>query len=730
MKKGILFISFFLSIIGCSWAQTLSGTIANLNNEHLADVHIYLLDLQRGTITTKDGSYSFSHLPNKILKVQISSLGFETLICSVDMRLGSQVLNFELVTSVIEMKEVLLSGGFVSSQDRSVVKITSKKLSILNRSASPSLLINLSSEPGVEMISQGNSIMKPVIRGLSGNRVLSIYQGVRIENQAWGKEHGVYIPEEGLDRIEVIKGPASLLYGSDAMGGVLNFIPEKPLYARGRETRVSLNGFSNTNGYQATLWTKKRRDKQYHAFGSGYHAHNDYLQSDGDTALNSRFTQFYTHGLWGYSMPWGIIEGVYSASYTNAGIMIGSESPGDSIRKDEPWQQSGDHIITTQATFWWGDWTLKPHISYQLNHRKEFDRGKEFNDEASIDMELRTSRFDFKALRSYRNLELIIGSQGMHQENANVGSFKLIPNATTTDKAIFSLMHWKKGKVQVQFGVRFDHRKISSSTNNETAIPENNYFYDASFSLGGTYKLNETTVFRTNLAQGYRAPSLFELYADGVHTGAFRYELGNNNLKSEHNKEWDVSLHKQGSNFTFDISLFDNHINDFIYSAPTQDYQGDYRVYEHLQTKARLYGGEFGFDIHPRLVEYLHFKSSVTVVYGDNLSLNKPLPLMPPVSFLNELKFEKSEWRRLTNLFSSIELEYKASQNRLAIDELNSSSYMLINFGVGLSYGKLDLGLFARNLLNKEYIPHLSLMKGQGIFNPGRNIAIKISTTF
>ena len=193
-------------------------------------------------------------------KPQLSCVGYETLVRWVDLSSGSKDLHCTLVSSIIEIDEVILSAGFVNSQEHSVVKINSKGVNALNQSASPSLLQNLSSEPGVEMISQGNAIMKPVIWGLSGNRVLSIYQGARIENQAWAKEHGVYIPEEGLDRIEVIKGPASFLYGSDALGGVLNFIPEKPLFTKGRETRISLNGFSNTRDIKLRYGLKKKRE--------------------------------------------------------------------------------------------------------------------------------------------------------------------------------------------------------------------------------------------------------------------------------------------------------------------------------------------------------------------------------------------------------------------------------------------------------------------------------------
>jgi iron complex outermembrane receptor protein len=737
----------FLILCVFTWvcqAQDLSGLVSNVNHEGLADVHIYIMDIHRGAISSDNGAYSLEGLPNKKLKVQFSIVGYESVIHEVDMSLGSQQLNIILESSIVEMEEVVLSGGFVNAQDNSAVKISSKKIENIQQSASPSLMQNLASEPGVTMINQGVSIMRPVIRGLSGNRVLSIYQGARIENQAWGKEHGIYIPEEGLDRIEVIKGPASLLYGSDAMGGVLNFVPQLPKYKQGRETNLSFNAYSNTLGYQGSLYTKKRKKNMYHAVGSGYHSHADYHLPSGETVDNSRFSQYYTHGLWGYSMPWGKIEGVYSASYTDAGIIghadahESEEEHEHSSRKPEmPWQQIGDHIITTQATFWWGDWTLKPHVSYQLNHRKEFEEHEyeeeeteeehaELTDKAALDMELRTLRYDFKASNSYKSWDWIVGSQGMHQSNTNVGEEWLIPNALTQDAALFGLANWKRNKLRMQFGARIDYREINTSAENVFTENQNQY-HNSSYSLGGTYRISEHLLMRANLAQGYRAPSLFELYANGTHHGAFRYEVGNANLESERNREVDFSLHVQTEHLALDIAVYDNHIDQFIYSQPTGEMIDGYPVFAHVQDEARLYGGEFGFDFHPHIWHDLHLKSTLAYVNGENLAINEPLPLMPPFNWNNEVEMHWDDWKLFSNVYLKLEHQYFAAQNRVANAESTSVAYGIVNVGMGARIADVQIGLFGRNILNKEYIPHLSMLKDQGVFNPGRNIALKIS---
>jgi iron complex outermembrane receptor protein len=422
-------------------------------------------------------------------------------------------------------------------------------------------------------------------------------------------------------------------------------------------------------------------------------------------------------------MPWGIIEGVYSASYTNAGIIVEDEN------SSLPWQQVGDHIITTQATFWWGGWKFKPHISYQLNHRKEFeDYDTEF---AELDMELRTSRFDFKVSNSFENWDLIIGSQGMNQENINVGAEWLIPNTVINDIALLSLLNWNKNNLQVQFGARYDYREIAPFFTPDFILAASfQEFYNPSFSIGGTYQINENMVFRTNFAQGYRAPSLFELFANGVHNGAQRYEEGNPDLKSENNREWDISFQTHGEHVVLDFALYDNHINNFIYSIPTGEMEGNYSVYKHTQNKARLYGGEFGLDFHPHIWHDLHLKSTVSLVYGENLNLNEPLPLMPPLTWRNEARVEWGNWNSFEDIYLKLETSYYAKQSRISSEETLSDSYLLVNLGFGTSLGKFNFGLFAHNLLNKEYITHLSLLKDQGINNPGRNISLKISCNF
>lgn len=724
----IVFSFLFTKNIFCqnqNGNSQIKGIIYDNNKNVLEGVHVTIPSIHLGVISDKDGKFLIKDLPKKTLKVQFSMIGFETLILNSTEDLSKITLH----QSVIEIEDVVVSGGFVSTADRSAVKIESISSEELSFHAAPSLTLALADEPGIEMVKLGNGITKPVIRGLTGNRVVVLYKGARTANQAWGEEHGVFIPEEGIESVEIVKGPASLLFGSDAMGGVLNFIPIRPLLNNGRKNKFSTSYFSGSNGISSSLISQKRRKSWFHTYGLGYQNHADYKLPNSQFAHNSRYVNHYAFGDWGVSKPWGIFSGVYSSSYTNAGLVEGiSQERERSL--ENPWQQVGDHFVTTEAVFWKNNWTFKPFVSYQLNHRKEFedDHNHEKNEEehnhASLDMSLRTARYDFKALQSNNLFEIILGSQGMYQVNTNEGEEILVPDALTNDIAIYSLFNKKLNNFQAQVGGRIDYRRLNFSSITKE-------FKDYTYSVGGTYQSSERYVFRTNIAKGFRSPNLFELTADGVHHGADRYEIGDENLLSEKNLEADVSFHIHGLHYVFDVSLFHNYINDYIYISPSSDTSDEgLSVYRHYQHDALLYGGEAGVDFHPHILHDLHVKSTISMVFGDNLELEEPLAMIPPHKWNNELEYTFRNLAFADKCVLSLHANHYFKQDRISSEEETTNSYTLVSLSSGITKGKHQLSLHVQNLLNKEYIPHLSLLKEQDVFEQGRSISLKYSINF
>jgi len=686
--------------------------------------------LHKGTITDKNGQFIIGDISNLNAKIQFSIIGHETFITNASEDLSAIILR----NSIIELEDVVVSGGFVNTADRSAVKIESISAEQLSFHSAPSLTLALADEPAVEMVKLGNAITKPVIRGLSGNRVVVLYQGARTSNQAWGEEHGVFIPEEGIENVEIVKGPASLLFGSDAMGGVLNFIPLKPLIKNGRKSKSSTSYFSASNGNLSSFISQKRRDTWFHTYGLGYQNHADYKLPNGDYAHNSRYSQHYAFGNWGITKKWGMLKEVYSSSYTNTGIIEGIADESERAIEN-PWQQVGDHFVTTEGVFWIKNWTLKPFVSYQLNHRKEFEEEHEKDEineqdehgdeEAALDMRLRTTRYDLKLLKSSNNFEMIFGTQGMYQMNNNDehAHEMLIPNAETKDVSLYSLFNKRLGGFQLQTGGRIDYRNIYFTGSNLD-------FLDYTYSLGSTYNFSERYVLRANIAKGFRAPNLYELSADGEHHGAHRYEKGDSNLISEKNLEVDFSFHVHGVHYVFDVSLFHNYINNYIYLTPTADTSGEgLTVYRHYQDDALLYGGEAGIDFHPHILHDLHLKSTISLVFGDNLELEQPLAMVPSHKWNNELEYTFKNISFADKFVLSLNANYYFKQDRISSEEDITNAYTLVNFSSGITKGKHQLSLHIHNLLDKEYAPHLSLLKEQRIPEQGRSISLKYAIT-
>ncbi|MBT8384987.1 MAG: TonB-dependent receptor, partial [Bacteroidia bacterium] len=218
-------------VLGASLAtysqSTLTGKITDINNNPLVGVDVYAPNLHRGTTTDENGAYILKNLPSSKINIVFSFLGFKSVVKSIEFDKNEIELNVNLEESVFNMDEIIISTPFNKLQSENVMKVEHKTIENLKRQGSFSLIDGISSIAGVSNVSTGMSIGKPVIRGLSGNRVLVYTQGVRLENQQFGDEHGLGLNDSGIESVEVIKGPASLLYGSDALGGVLYFNPEK-----------------------------------------------------------------------------------------------------------------------------------------------------------------------------------------------------------------------------------------------------------------------------------------------------------------------------------------------------------------------------------------------------------------------------------------------------------------------------------------------------------------------
>jgi iron complex outermembrane receptor protein len=732
MKNNIIALLLLFSAI-LQAQNTVSGTVTTIANQPIKGVSVYAPELHKGTTTDAAGKYTISNLPSRKTKLTFVFVGYSTQNKTINNLQKQNTLDVILEETIFEMDEVIVSTAFNKIQSQNVMKVEYETIKSLQQKGTSTLIEGLATIPGVSQVSTGTSIGKPVIRGLSGNRVLVYSQGVRIENQQFGDEHGLGLNDAGIESVEVIKGPASLLYGSDALGGVLYFNPEKFADANDFKANFSQKLFSNTLGSNSTLGLKTSTEHWKFLARGSFNTHSDYRISGGDRVTNTRYneTDFKT-GL-GYSDS--KFSTVFRYNYNKLDLGIPEEgiaNQSTSKKTEFPSQGIFNHLISLNSVFYLKNSKLDVDLGYIANDRSEF----EDSDDAVLQMKLKTFNYDVKYnLPKAGNLESIVGIQGMHQTNTNLGEEFLIPDATTTDFGVFGTANYEWKTNVLQAGLRFDNRKIT--TDEHGTIGEEGYFkaIDKSFdsfnaSLGYKTNLADDLTLRMNLASGFRAPNLSELTSNGVHEGTNRYEIGNSDLKTEQNVQSDVNLEYKNSHFEFFVNGFYNHISNYIYTSPTGAVLDNNDVFEYIQDNAKLYGGEIGLHFHPHPLDWLHYESSFETVTGKKQN-GDYLPLIPANNWNNTIRteFKIKDWLR--EGFATMNFATTFNQSNISGFETKSNGYTLVNLGLGgtVKLGKtvFDINLNGNNLFDKSYIAHLSRLKNDGIPNMGRNIVVGVN---
>ncbi|MGB5419118.1 TonB-dependent receptor [Algibacter sp.] len=727
---NLMLLLAFTTIYG---QNTIQGLIKDANtNENLALVNVYFSDLEKGTSTNELGVFNFNNLPTGSYTVLFSMIGYETQSLQVNIPIKTNI-EISLVPSAIEMESIIISTPFHKIQSENVMKVEQKSIKELKNSGAVTLSEGITNIAGVESVTTGLSIGKPVIRGLSSNRVLVYTQGIRLENQQFGDEHGLGVNDAGIESVEVIKGPASLLYGSDALGGVLYLNPERFADYNSSKGDFSGNYFSNTQGFSTNAGAKVSGDRFKFLFRGSLAEHADYNTKD-YRVTNTRFKeQDFKAGL-GYQINGFKTEFRYNLNNSKLGIPeeIGEQSTSKTPLL--PFQEVTNHIFSSKSTLFFNKSKLDISLGFIYNDRKEFEEHHHDEDEeehedeeeehyevleAALHMKLKTANYDVKYnLPKSGIFETIVGIQGMHQVNSNYGEETLIPDATTNDFGVFATSHIHFEKADIQLGARYDNRNIN-------AVSHFNKNYNSfNGAIGFKTDLANNLTARVNLATGFRAPNLSELASEGAHGGTNRYEIGNINLKNEQNFQTDIALEFKNEHLELFVNGFYNKINDYIFLSPNGEMIDTTPVYDYQQDDARLFGGEFGFHLHPHPIHWMHVETSFEMVTGkqDN---GDYLPIIPAKNLTNTLRieFEKSS---IKESYAFITLRTTFNQNNVSAFETKSNGYNLLSSGFGgslnLFKNELSVRVSGTNLTDQTYISHLSRLKPDGIFNMGRNI--------
>lgn len=740
MKKLIAGCMLVIASMHLSAQSSLSGVVNGISNKPLQGATVFFPELNKGTVTGPDGQYLFTELPQGRVRIQVSYLGYASHIETILLKPSSNKLDIILHPAPIEAEGIVVTGGYNSSQHENAVKVDIFRFDRHDVKVSPNFTSLLTAIPGVDMISKGSGVSKPVIRGLSMNDILVLNNGVRFENYQYSSHHPLGIDEFGIGEVEVIKGPASLMYGSDAIGGVVNFIKEKPAPVNTVEGDYSLQLFSNSLGLVQNLGVKASSEKFFYGIRTGMKSHADYLQGGGTFVPNSRFNEVSVKANAGYTGKSGTYRLFYDYSDQKLGLVEEESFPWipERGRQEKVYYQNIlTQMLSSQNKMYFGRIRLEANIAWQsttLTHVAE-------EAVTEIEMNLGTLNYESKLrLPSSRSSEYILGIQGMNQWNTNLNHREtiLLPDAFTGSYSAFAMVQQElKKHLIIQTGVRYDYRTLETD---ETGLPGSEGYRknlaldygNFSGSAGATLQLNECVHVRANIAKAYRTPNLAELSSNGPHET--RYEMGDQKLVPENSAEADLSLHFHTNTMTADLAVFRNIIHDYIFIAPTSDTASSgMRIYRYQQDDARLQGGEAGIHLHPGSVPWLHIEATCSLVNGEHTG-GEPLPFIPPLKASLEGRVEKEKLGMLRHAYISAKSSFAAKQQRPANDETETNGYALLDIAAGaeITLGRqlirTDLGI--SNLFDTTYIDHLSTLKEVNLYNPGRNLTLNVQVPF
>jgi iron complex outermembrane receptor protein len=783
MKKRMLFL-LLLPLFASAQIKIKGRISANNQQEQVIGANVYFHELKKGAITGEDGSYEIANLPKGLFIIQVKYIGFEQIVKSINLTKDT-VINFNLKESIFEMHEIVTTGiGRSTELKLSPVSIKSIDKNYLNVHAATNLVDALKAVPGVSQITTGVAIAKPVIRGLGYNRVLTLVDGIRQEGQQWGDEHGIEVDEYGVDRIEIVKGPGSLVYGSDGLAGVINFISPSVLPEGTSEINFAANYQSNnqlmansimSSGTKKSInWNIRATDKSA----------ADYKNAADGKVYNSGFNEQDVSAMLGINKSWGYSQISFSSFNQQLALVEGDrDSTGAFITStlnqiNTPYQKIGHQKITSSTLWVLGNAKLNIDLALQNNKRREF-ANPDLPDKAALFFNLTT--FNYTAKLSFQTLnkwQYSTGLNGMLQSNRNLGEEFLIPAYQQNDIGMFLTSEkFIKPNLLFSYGVRIDHRNLVTDRlvldqfGMPLIIDTGVYFVkfnplskqtiNFSAAAGLSYQYTNKSNFKVNLSRGFRAAAVSELASNGIHEGSFRYELGNENLKSEYNHQLDLVYNYTSEHLNIEVSPFANFINNYIFIEKITSVEGrdstinsgdPANVFKFKQSNALLYGSEIFVDFHPHPIDWLHIENSfsfVNAIKMNSTDSTRYLPFVPPAHYRVDVRAQtKSIGKNIKNAFVKFSVDHYFAQNKVYIaygTEQATPAYTLIGAGMGADLilskqqtSPIKLLLNVDNLRDVIYQSHLSRLKyapinpltgRQGVFNMGRNFSIKLIYT-
>jgi iron complex outermembrane receptor protein len=684
-----------------------------------------------------------------------------SLACALPMTAQSLPDSTDVFFRHLELKEVMVTGAVGDMKMKeSPLPITMLHAKELRQLSSTNFIDALAKQPGMAQITTGSGISKPVIRGLSYNRIVVVNDGIRQEGQQWGDEHGIEIDGNEVGSVEILKGPASLMYGSDAMGGVLVFkgmpTPPEGTVKGGVNAEYQTNNgligasFNIAGNQKGFTWDARYSEKHAHAYKNRFDGYVPNSQF-GERAFSLKTGLM---GSWGFSnLKFGyyninpsIVEGERD---TVTGELLSEKEDLLTYRHGLPYQRVYHFKAVSESFINLSSGYLKVIAGYQQNRRQEFE---ESPDEYGLYLQLHTLNYDVRYVSEEKSgWKFSTGVNGMGQKSLNLGDEFLIPDYTLFDAGVYATASKSLARWNLSGGLRFDYRYLNAKGLEEDDVMRfedfTRHFCGVTGSIGATCEVTEHLDVKLNLARGFRTPNISELSSNGVHEGSLRYEIGNHGFKSEYSLQADLGLNYATRYFELHGAVFANHISNYIYLHRIDSIiEPDLMTFAYAQGEAMLFGFEGSLDFHP--LHSLHFGAAFSYVNAQLLHQPvemKYLPMTPAPRLSADVKYELThDGQVFNNAYVAVQADWYLKQDHYfaAYDtETMTPSYLLLGVSVGtdvLIKGRkvAELHLIVDNLTDVCYQNHLSRLKyadvnvvtgRRGVFNMGRNFVFKLT---
>ena len=724
---------------------TLSGKVLDHDSRAtLIGATVYIPQLDQASVADAYGNYHFHHLCQGTYTLQVTYVGYEPEKFTLKLT-ASSVKDLPLHTSSLTLHTVEVAGSHLQEQAQASQTLAGREL---EETRGLSLAESLKSIPGVSSIQTGPSISKPVIHGMHSNRVLLLNNGVRQEGQQWGSEHAPEIDPFVATEMRVIKGAAGVRYGADAIGGVVIVEPKALRTTPGVGGEVNLLGSTNSRQMVASATVEGnsaeipalswRLQGTLKKAGSARAPHY-YLE-------NTAFQEQNFSGALGYKKEKFGVELFYSQFNTKLGILkashignltdlnyaiargrpAGADTVSFTYDIGRPYQDVQHDLLKAKATLQTGEaGKLEFTYGWQRNRRKEYDLHNISSGRPALYLNLDTHTAE--TVWEHKPLGNFTGSVGVstiYQQNTYLYS-AFLPYYTGMTAGAFAIEKWRKDRLQLEGGLRYDYKYLQvKRLDKDNVLQKPTYnFNNVSGTLGALYDVGYHLTFGLSATSAWRAPSVNELFSNGVHHSAATFEVGDPGLSSEQAYNFETSVTYFGNaRLNGQLSLYYNVINNYIYLSPLPEpaltIRGAFPAFQYRQTDATFRG--IDLSLQYQLLPNLTLDSKTAVVRARNMATDDHLINIPADRFDNSLRYEfgrADNKGRFSKSYVSLGGTYVAKQTRLPTktDEDFApapDAYFLLHAAAGTTVrlGKqpVEFGVTGNNLLNTTYRDYLN----------------------